>query len=101
MFKKEPSELDKLKAEYRRLKDLMNDGVGREMELNWRHTPRKLRYGLNSAHAAHAAVVRLLLDKGVITEQEYWGAQVDAMRHEVDCYEERLSSAAGKRVTLG
>jgi hypothetical protein len=63
-------------------------------------SPKHLRVGVNSALVSVAAIGRLLIDKGVITHDEYDAAVADQMEREVHMYEARLSSRTGKRVTL-
>lgn len=48
-----------------------------------------------------AALVRLLVAKGVITKQEYRDAVVEEMRREVKRYEDRPSEHYGRPITLG
>lgn len=62
--------------------------------------PKHLRVGVNSALVSVAATGRLLIDKGVITTDEYEAAMADAMEAEVREYELRLSARLGTKVTL-
>lgn len=62
-------------------------------------TPKHLRVGINSALVNDAALVRLLIDKGVLTLAEYERAVADQMEREVADYEARLS-ATGTQVKL-
>ena len=64
-------------------------------------TPKHLRVGVNAAMADHGALARLMIAKGVFTEQEYLDALAEGMRREVASYEADLSERLGKRVTLG
>jgi hypothetical protein len=48
----------------------------------------------------HAALAKLLIDKGLITEQEYLCAIADAMEAEKARYEKHLSNLLGKTITL-
>ena len=52
-------------------------------------TPKHLRTGLNIVFCQQAGLTHLLIEKGVITEEEYWTAQVSALENEVHLYEER------------
>ncbi|QJY46674.1 hypothetical protein [Pseudonocardia broussonetiae] len=63
-------------------------------------TPKHLRVGVNSALVSVAGIGRLLIDKGVITQDEYEAAVADAMENEVRLYERRLSERLGSTVTL-
>lgn len=64
-------------------------------------SPKHLRVGINVALVDHAALVKLLIDKGLISEVEYAEVTADGMEREVARYEERISRATGSRVTLG
>lgn len=79
----------------------MQSGVKAEMELRPQPTsPKDLRTGVNVALTDHAALVKLLIAKGVITEVEYHEAIADGMEAEHRRYEARLSELMGKKVTL-
>ena len=56
-------------------------------------TPKHLRAGVNSALVNQAALAKLLIQKGIITEDEYLVAIVEAMEDEVTRYEEMLTEA--------
>jgi hypothetical protein len=64
-------------------------------------SPKHLRTGLNAAMVEHAALVRLLIDKGLIAERDYFDAVIRELQAEVARYEERLSARLGAKVTLG
>jgi hypothetical protein len=53
-------------------------------------SPKHLRTGVNSAQVGNAALARLLIDKGVITMDEYEAAQAAEMEAEQQRYEQRL-----------
>jgi hypothetical protein len=63
-------------------------------------TPKHLRVGVNSAMCDSSALARLLIEKGVITEDEYIDAITAEMNAEVERYEAKLSAELGRRVTL-
>lgn len=68
----------------------MQSGVAVEMSRGSHDTePKHLRVGVNTAHVAVAAVVRLLIGKGIITVDEYTRANADEMENEVKQYEQR------------
>lgn len=62
---------------------------------------KHLRLGINTAHTDHAALVSLLMRKGVITEDEYWDALLESLEREVERYEKALSKAYGANIKLG
>lgn len=53
-------------------------------------SPKHLRVGVNSALSDAGGLVRLLIAKGVITEEEYREAIADAMEREVQRYRDDL-----------
>ena len=74
----------------------MQTGVKWEMEqqAGSQHiatSPKHLRVGVNSALVSHGALVKLLVEKGILTEDEYITSQADAMEAEVALYEERAN----------
>jgi|HubBroStandDraft_6_1064221.scaffolds.fasta_scaffold00184_15 hypothetical protein len=54
-------------------------------------SPKHLRVGINSAMSDHGALARLLIDKGVFTEEEYTEAIADGMEREVQFYRTELN----------
>ena len=79
----------------------MQTGVAYEMERDPGSTqPKHLRVGVNSALCNQAALVRVLVDKGVFTEDEYRDAITDEMNREVERYERKLSEIFGTEITL-
>ena len=77
---------------------------GVAVELNNRITkpaePKHLRVGIDTAHADLGSLARLLIAKGVISEDEYLSALADGMEAEQKSYEHRLSEYFGKTITL-
>jgi len=79
----------------------MQSGVAYELERDPSSaTPKHLRVGVNSALVNDAALVRVLIAKGVITEAEYAAAITEEMNAEVRRYEDRLSRSYGASITL-
>jgi len=64
-------------------------GVSRETE------PKHLRVGINSAMVEHAALAKLLMKRGIITDTEYMTALADQMEEEVKSYKQRISVRLG------
>lgn len=74
----------------------MQTGVAFRMGYDPAETqPKHLRVGVNSAMVDTAAMAKLLIDKGIITEAEYYKAIADAMEAEADRYEQRLRAQHG------
>lgn len=80
----------------------MQSGVAMEMErhLNNAHEPKHLRVGLNSALVNDAALLQLLIKKGLVTLDEYAEEVRLEMCREVDRYQSRLSTEIGSPITL-
>lgn len=62
---------------------------------------KHLRVGVNSAMCDHAALVELLVAKGVITPDEYAKAIADRMDQEASDYAKEISARVGRPVSLG
>ncbi len=81
----------------------MQSGVAMWMNYDPNATnPKHLRVGVNSALVDSAAIVKLLLAKGIITEAEHWKALADQMEAEVESYSKMLSDRLGgsSKITL-
>jgi DNA-binding sugar fermentation-stimulating protein len=100
-------------ATYASLLHAVQTGVMYEMQLGFEKgqdlspdTPvgravKHLRTGNNARACDHAALVGLLIRKGLITEEEYAEALLAEMATEKKRYEERLSQHYGANITLG
>jgi hypothetical protein len=62
---------------------------------------KHLRVGISTAHVDHSALASLLIKKGIITQEEYLDALVEAMETEVKRVEAELSIVYGAKITLG
>jgi len=62
--------------------------------------PKHLRVGINAAMSDHAALVELLVDKGVFTKEEYLDKIIRYMKLEVNMYETELSQKYNKEIKL-
>ena len=62
--------------------------------------PKHLRVGVNSAMSDNAALVQLLIEKGILTKEEYEKAIADKMEEEKAFYEQKLSQVLNRPVTL-
>lgn len=72
----------------------MQSGVAMKQNLGEAECiPKHLRVGVNSAMCDTAALAKLLIAKGVITEEQYYKAVADEMEAEVKRYEARLGRA--------
>jgi hypothetical protein len=76
-------------------------GVAFEMERHSQDTtPKHLRTGLNSAMINDAAMARLLVKKGIFTEEEYAEEIRLEANRELERYEKRILENYGISVTL-
>lgn len=62
--------------------------------------PKHLRVGVNTAKCDHGALIKLLVAKGVISDEEYLDAIIEIMELEVKAYEEKLSERLGAEIKL-
>lgn len=68
---------------------MMERGDGKETE------PKHLRVGVNSTLVDHGALVQLLLDKGVISDVEFFEALATKMEADLESYERDAIELAG------
>lgn len=88
--------LDEARDRYLAALHAMQSGVAMEMNYDPASTtPKHLRVGVNSAMSDTGALAKLLVDKGVITEQEYYTAVADGMERERDRYTRRVQDYLG------
>ena len=79
----------------------MQSGVAAEMQIDPANvSPKHLRVGVNSSLVNSSALGELLINKGVITEDEYLEAMATGMEREQAAYEQRLSDHHGTKITL-
>lgn len=88
-------------AEYHTLCHAMQTGVAFEQSHGGHDgTPKHLRVGVNTCKCDHAALVCLLVDKGIINRKEYFTAMREMMRREVETYRQRIKESTGTDITL-
>jgi transcription termination factor NusB len=63
-------------------------------------SPKMLRTGLNLAMVKHGALVRVLISKGLFTEEEYFEELVKGVEDEKRLYEERLTQRFGGKTKI-
>jgi hypothetical protein len=82
----------------------MQTGVAYKMEYDAGDTtPKHLRVGVNSAMVDSYTIARLLIEKGIFTEEEYLTTQAEEMERERDSYKQWLERylGTGVNITLG
>jgi hypothetical protein len=94
-------ELIAIQKEYYALLHAMQTGVAYTLEKDpTSGTPKHLRTGVNSAMCDNAALVKLLIAKGIITWSEYYTAIRDELKEEVGRYERKLREHYGANIKL-
>jgi len=79
----------------------MQTGVAFEMEKgSFDTTPKHLRVGINSCLINDAALVRLLIAKGLFTEEEYALEITKEANRELERYEDRIRDRYGANIKL-
>lgn len=102
--------IDELQDRYRAALHAMQSGVRAVIHLDedhsgadpntWSHSPKHLRVGINSAMIESAAIARVLLNKKIIGEEEYWQMLVEVAEEEKRKYEVELTERYGKPIAL-
>ena len=92
--------LEQKKQRYRDLAHAMQSGIEYSQD-NFEREHKHLRVGINSALSDNAALVSLLMKKGLFTEDEYLDVLIEFMEREVVRYEEELSKTYGASIKLG
>lgn len=88
--------------EYRMLAHAMQAGVATIMNIDPKETePKHLRVGVNVALSDACGLAKLLMAKGIFTEEELFDSTIEAMKEEVKRYEETLSKHYGRPIKLG
>lgn len=52
-------------------------------------TPKHLRVGINNSLVIGATTARLLVEKGIVTSDEYWETYIAELEREIDAYQSR------------
>lgn len=79
----------------------VQSGVKYDSDSGGEENQKHLRTGINLAMCDHGALVLLLMEKGLFTEEEYQDSRIKILQIEVEKYEELLSKRFSKKVTLG
>jgi hypothetical protein len=97
MTEEEKEKLQAMQVEYQALAHAMQTGIAYLMHLDDDKStdPKHLRVGVNSALCCNGALVELLVNKGLITETEYYETLLIVMRKEVINYERDLAARYG------
>lgn len=97
----EPDSLDGIKAEYMQAMHAMQTGVAYSLEIDAAEGDIKhIRVGINSALCSIATLTYILMEKNIITEEEYFTKLLELTRNDVKDYEGKLSEHYGSNITL-
>lgn len=98
---------DELERRYHAAAHAVQAGVAMELADDERNgnpnpatSPKQLRTGINMAMVEHGALVRLLIAKGLFTEEEYFAELVAGVEDEKRAYEARLTARHGGRTKI-
>src|ERR1700677_3493094 len=61
---------------------------------------KHLRTGIDTSKSDHGALVKLLIEKGIFTQDEYLDALLIMIQQEKEAYERKLSVHFGKQINL-
>lgn len=93
--------VEQAKARYQRALHAVQSGVAALMHYDRDHaSPKDLRVGVNSAMISTSALTNLLIEKGVISESEYFTSLADFAEVERETYSDELTRHIGTKVDL-
>lgn len=85
--------------EYMALLHAMQSGVKAVVDIQQgdtaAHSPKHLRTGVNASMILGSAIVKTLVDKGLITWEEFRDNEIELLKNEVAMYEQKLSDYYG------
>ena len=87
---------------YQRLGHAIQTGIKILLEANATRDcePKHLRVGINLSKVDHAAMVSLLIKKGIITQTEYFAALEEFALREAESYERQVQLVLGDKFTI-
>lgn len=95
-FDEEYNIIEEHRAKYLAAMRSMQSGVAMWMNYDPGETqPKHLRVGVNSAFVQSSVLADILIKKGIITEEEWWGALVDGMEAEANDYAKKIEARLG------
>lgn len=100
MFHSDP-EIQELIDQYFKAVHAVQSGIAAKMNIDPKDIkPKHLRTGINMAMVQDAALVALLIEKGIITHKEYYTSLLKWAQKEQRDYEEYLSTHYKTKITL-
>lgn len=92
----------KWQRKYMSLAHAVQSGIASCIAVGWTGTqPKHLRVGIDTQKSDSGALVKLLLDKGIITEEEYGNAILQGLEREIESYQRLFKELTGKDATFG
>jgi hypothetical protein len=90
-----------LRRKYTELGHAVQSGIAFCMAVGWKGAdPKHLRVGIDTQKSDHGALVKLLLEKGVFTEEEYAAALLEGLEQEIAGYQALFKQLTGKDATF-
>lgn len=95
--------IEEKRRRYQEIAHAMQTGVAYVMEKDpSAASPKHLRVGVNMAMIEHSVLTNLLIQKGIITEDEYWDEVIKTLEREVEMYTQQVRKLYGTdKITLG
>lgn len=63
-------------------------------------SPKHLRVGASNAIISNGALLKALMDKGILTEDEFLDCYIKLLEEEVQSYEMQMEQRIGRKVSL-
>jgi hypothetical protein len=97
------NKLEQLARRYEELTHAVQSGIAMLMNSpEYKGTqPKHMRVGIDMSKSDMGGLAKLLISKGVFTEEEYYEVMVEFAEREVREFEGRVSRMLGRNVTLG
>jgi hypothetical protein len=89
--------MSEFQEKYVKLAHAVQTGIASCIAAGWSGaTPKHLRVGIDTSKSDHGALVKLLIEKGVITEDEYGRALLEGLENEIKGFERLFEHLTGK-----
>lgn len=93
--------VDEALNEYKKLAHAVQSGIAMSANYDGRaYDAKHMRTGLNCVMADLGSLARLMIEKGVITESEYFEALLEGLRREKAQLEREIENIVGAPVNL-
>ena len=89
--------MNEFQEKYVNLAHAVQTGIASCIAVGWSGaTPKHLRVGIDTSKSDQGALVKLLIEKGVITEDEYGRVLLEGLENEVKSFERLFEQLTGK-----